>query len=71
MEGLAVLNPYTQTNPVSMKNRWFYKKPGFCIHWDVHLALLSVKYSFEYFACVFGVVTVAVPPHGTSQNCSN
>ncbi|GET44601.1 transposase [Microseira wollei NIES-4236] len=25
----------------------------------------------EYFACVFGVVTVAVPPHYTSQNCSN
>jgi putative transposase len=25
----------------------------------------------EYFAKVFGVVTVAVPPHGTSQNCSN
>jgi putative transposase len=25
----------------------------------------------EYFGKVFGVVTVAVPPHGTSQNCSN
>ena len=25
----------------------------------------------EYFACVFGVATVAVPPHYTSQNCSN
>jgi putative transposase len=25
----------------------------------------------EYFAKVFGVVTVAVPPHYTSQNCSN
>jgi putative transposase len=25
----------------------------------------------EYFARVFGVVTVAVPPHYTSQNCSN
>ena len=25
----------------------------------------------EYFALVFGVVTVAVPPHYTSQNCSN
>jgi putative transposase len=25
----------------------------------------------EYFACVFGVVTVAVPPYYTSQNCSN
>jgi putative transposase len=25
----------------------------------------------EYFGRVFGVVTVAVPPHGTSQNCSN
>ncbi len=24
----------------------------------------------EYFGKVFGVVTVAVPPHGTSQNCS-
>ena len=25
----------------------------------------------EYFGKVFGVVTVAVPPHYTSQNCSN
>lgn len=25
----------------------------------------------EYFGKVFGVVTVAVPPHNTSQNCSN
>ena len=25
----------------------------------------------EYFGTVFGVVTVAVPPHYTSQNCSN
>jgi putative transposase len=25
----------------------------------------------EYFSKVFGVVTVAVPPHYTSQNCSN
>ncbi|MEA5568194.1 transposase [Anabaena sp. UHCC 0399] len=25
----------------------------------------------EYFGKVFGVVTVAVPPHHTSQNCSN
>jgi putative transposase len=25
----------------------------------------------EYFGNVFGVVTVAVPPHYTSQNCSN
>jgi putative transposase len=25
----------------------------------------------EYFGKVFGVVTVAVPPHGTSQKCSN
>jgi len=25
----------------------------------------------EYFGKVFGVVTVAVPPHRTSQNCSN
>ena len=25
----------------------------------------------EYFGKVFGVATVAVPPHGTSQNCSN
>ncbi len=25
----------------------------------------------EYFGKVFGVVTVAIPPHGTSQNCSN
>ncbi|MBD0385508.1 MAG: transposase [Nostoc sp. C3-bin3] len=25
----------------------------------------------EYFGKVFGVVTIAVPPHGTSQNCSN
>jgi len=25
----------------------------------------------EYFARVFGVVTIAVPPHYTSQNCSN
>ncbi|GAB1543350.1 RNA-guided endonuclease TnpB family protein [Scytonema sp. NUACC21] len=25
----------------------------------------------EYFGRVFGVATVAVPPHGTSQNCSN
>ncbi|WP_088241139.1 RNA-guided endonuclease InsQ/TnpB family protein [Calothrix rhizosoleniae] len=25
----------------------------------------------EYFGKVFGVVTVAVPPQGTSQNCSN
>ena len=25
----------------------------------------------EYFAKVFGVVTIAVPPHYTSQNCSN
>ncbi|MBD2356797.1 transposase [Tolypothrix sp. FACHB-123] len=25
----------------------------------------------EYFGKVFGVVTVAVPPHGTSQNCSD
>jgi putative transposase len=25
----------------------------------------------EYFGKVFGVVTVAVPPHGTSQSCSN
>ncbi len=25
----------------------------------------------EYFGKVFGVATVAVPPHNTSQNCSN
>ena len=25
----------------------------------------------EYFGKVFGVVTIAVPPHYTSQNCSN
>jgi len=25
----------------------------------------------EYFGKVFGVVTVAVPPHYTSENCSN
>ncbi len=25
----------------------------------------------EYFGKVFGTVTVAVPPHYTSQNCSN
>jgi putative transposase len=25
----------------------------------------------EYFGKVFGVATVAVPPHYTSQNCSN
>ncbi|MEM8779556.1 MAG: transposase [Cyanobacteria bacterium P01_G01_bin.49] len=25
----------------------------------------------EYFAKVFGVVTVAIPPHNTSQNCSS
>ena len=25
----------------------------------------------EYFGKVFGIVTVAVPPYGTSQNCSN
>ncbi|MDF5727669.1 MAG: transposase [Rhizonema sp. PD38] len=25
----------------------------------------------EYFGKVFGVITIAVPPHGTSQNCSN
>ncbi|NEP03311.1 MAG: transposase, partial [Symploca sp. SIO2E9] len=25
----------------------------------------------EYFGKVFGTVTVAIPPHYTSQNCSN
>lgn len=25
----------------------------------------------EYFGKVFGVATIAVPPHNTSQNCSN
>ena len=30
----------------------------------------NVRSWLEYFGKVFGVVTVAVPPHYTSQNCS-
>jgi putative transposase len=31
----------------------------------------AFRTGLEYFGKVFGVVTVAVPPHYTSQNCSN
>ena len=31
----------------------------------------AFRQCLEYFGKVFGVVTVAVPPHYTSQNCSN
>lgn len=31
----------------------------------------AFRQGLEYFGKVFGVVTVAVPPHYTSQNCSN
>jgi putative transposase len=31
----------------------------------------AFRHWLEYFGKVFGVVTVAVPPHYTSQNCSN
>jgi putative transposase len=34
-------------------------------------ALSNFRQWLEYFGKVFGVVTVAVPPHYTSQNCSN
>jgi len=34
-------------------------------------AWVSFRNWLEYFGKVFGVVTVAVPPHYTSANCSN
>jgi putative transposase len=34
-------------------------------------AWVSFRNWLEYFSKVFGVATVAVPPHYTSQNCSN
>ncbi|MEG3928398.1 transposase [Microcoleus sp. D3_18a_C4] len=34
-------------------------------------AWFAFRQWLEYFGKVFGVVTVAVPPHYTSQNCSN
>ncbi|WDD32700.1 transposase (plasmid) [Nostoc sp. UHCC 0926] len=50
--------------PVRVKNHHLAKSIN-----DVSWSLF--REWVEYFGKVFGVVTVAVPPHYTSQNCSN
>ncbi|QSJ18672.1 transposase [Nostoc sp. UHCC 0702] len=50
--------------PVRVRNRHLAKSIS-------DAAFAQFRQWVEYFGKVFGVVTVAVPPHGTSQNCSN